>query len=358
MRIRILTILIALASCGTPDETVVNTVKFSAAESKKLILPNETHFKSLKQLTTNGENAEAYFDHSFTKLIFQAKRDGREYDAIYEMDLNGENLQMLSNGVGVTTCSYFMPDGKSFIYASTHGGQRSLERPADVRGYVWQLHADFDIYLAEYPSKKIIKKLTVEDRYDAEATISPNGDKILFTSIRSGDMEIYVMDIDGSNVKRLTNMPGFDGGPFFNWDGTQIVWRGSHPTDSMSLKQQMDLQARDLMTPVALDIYVMDADGRNIKRITDNGAANFGPFFHPDNKRIIFSSNYNSPSGRTFNLWMIDNTGENLKQITHGGVFNGFPMFSKDGKLLVFASNRNNAEGSRDTNVFIAEWQD
>ena len=356
MKLFIFTMCLFLIACSPKNNDQI--VNFSDKESKKLIHKNEKHFKNMKQLTFGGENAEAYFNFNFDKVIFQSKRDGAEFDAIYEMDLNGKNQKKLSSGEGVTTCSYFLPDGKTYVYASTHAGKRELKKPDRSMGYVWPLYQDFDIFLAEYPSNKIVKQLTNTDRYDAEATVSPDGEKILFTSLRDGDMEIYIMNIDGSQQRRLTHMPGFDGGPFFSWDGKLIVWRGSHPESEEELAKQKDLQDKNLMTPVNLDLYVMNADGTNIRRLTNNESANFGPFFHPDNKRIIFSSNYNQKVKFEFDLWMINiETGE-LEQITHTSSFDGFPMFNKDASLLVFGSNRNNAKGSRDTNVFIAEWLD
>jgi Tol biopolymer transport system component len=351
--------ILLLSSCTQKEVTQETAlITFNAAESKKLIREGEKHFKQVKMLTNGGENAEAYFSFDFKKIIFQARRNGAEFDAIYSMTLDGKEQKMISSGEGVTTCSYFMPDGKSFVYASTHDGKQKLVKPDRALGYVWPLYSDFDIFHAEYPSGKIIKKLTNSDRYDAEATVSPLGDKIVFTSLRDGDMEIYSMNLDGSDQKRLTNLPGFDGGPFYSWDGKKILFRGSHPTDKAELQKQKDLQDKNLMTPVDLDLYIMDADGSNLKRLTDNKSANFGPFFHPNNKDIIFSSNYKSKSGHSFELWMTDTTGTKMEQITNEGSFNGFPMFTKDGKHLVFGSNRNNAKGSRDTNVFIAEWID
>lgn len=359
MKLSILALLLSLFACSPKSpEPQGSPINFDAAESKKLIREGEKHFKQVKQLTFGGENAEAYFSFDFKQLIFQARRDGAEFDAIYSMSIDGKDQKMISSGEGVTTCSYFMPDGKTFVYASTHAGQRELIKPDRSMGYVWPLYSDFDIFLAEYPSGKTIKQLTTSDRYDAEATVSPLGDKIVFTSLRDGDMEIYSMNLDGSDQKRLTNLPGFDGGPFFSWDGKKILFRGSHPTDEAELKKQQELQDKDLMTPVDLDLYIMDADGSNLKRLTDNKSANFGPFFHPNNKDIIFSSNYQSKSGHSFDLWMTDTLGQKMERITYDETFNGFPMFTKDGKHLVFGSNRNNAKGSRDTNVFIAEWID
>jgi Tol biopolymer transport system component len=350
--------LIILFTFACSPKVEKKEIAFTAAETAKLIKPNESHFKHIKQLTFGGENAEAYFSFDFKSIMFQARRNGAEFDAIYSMTINGDDQKMISSGEGVTTCSYFMPDGKSYVYASTHAGKRALVKPDRSLGYVWPLYADFDIFHAEYPSGKIIKQLTTTDRYDAEATVSPLGDKIVFTSLRDGDMEIYSMNLDGSDQKRLTNLPGFDGGPFFSWDGKKIIFRGAHPDSEEELAKQTALQDQDLMTPINLDLYIMNADGSELKRLTNNESANFGPFFHPNNKDIIFSSNYKSPSGHSFDLWMTDTTGTKMERITHDESFNGFPMFTKDGKYLVFGSNRHNAEGSRDTNVFIAEWID
>jgi Tol biopolymer transport system component len=222
------------------------------------------------------------------------------------------------------------------------------------RGYVWKLYPEYDIYTAK-PNGSDVKRLTDNPGYDAEATVSQDGKKIVFTSMRNGDVDIYVMDANGKNVKRLTTEPGYDGGPFFSPDGKMIVYRGSHPESEAELKDYRDLIQNHQLRPGRLEIFVMDADGKNKRQLTKNGAANFAPFFHPDGKRIIFASNMENPRGRNFDLYLINVDGTGLERVTHHPEFDSFPMFSSDGKMLVWASNRNQAKRG-DTNIFLADW--
>ncbi|MCA9694774.1 MAG: hypothetical protein R3A51_20435 [Nannocystaceae bacterium] len=324
-------------------------------------LPEERHFKSLRQLTFGGENAEAYLSFDEKQLVFQSTRDGGECDQIYTMPLDpptpAPKATLLSSGKGRTTCAYWLPDGQRLLYASTHAADDGCLPPPDrSRGYVWKLYPEFDIYTAK-PDGSDVQPLVVGPGYDAEATISPRGDAIVFTSTRDGDPEIYTMNLDGSAPKRLTNAVGYDGGPFFSPDGTKIVYRANHPEGDEELAKYKAIQEESLVFPTRLELFVMDADGQNQRQITKNGKANFGPFFHPDGQRVIYSSNVHDERGRDFDLYMIGVDGEGEERITFNETFDGFPMFTRDGKRLVFASNRNNAaEG--DTNVFLAEWTD
>jgi Tol biopolymer transport system component len=317
----------------------------------------EIHFSKLKMLTDGGENAEAYFSFAGDRLIFQSTRDGHGCDRIYTMNLDGSDLQMVSTGTGRTTCAYFYPDDDWIVYASTHeGGPECPPVPDHSRGYVWPLYPSYDLYRAR-PDGSEISKLTDVPGYDAEATISPSGDRIVFTSMRDGDLEIYSMNLDGSDVVRLTHEVGYDGGPFYSPDGSKIVYRARHPTDPDEIADYQALLADGLIRPSKLEIWVMDADGGNQRQITDLGVAAFGPFFHPSGDKIIFSSNHGDPAGREFELFMVDLDGSNLEQITYSGGFDGFPMFAPDGETFVFCSNRSNsAEG--ETNVFVTTWID
>jgi Tol biopolymer transport system component len=317
--------------------------------------PGETRIRNLRMLTFEGENAEAYFSSDGTQLIFQRTNPPEaECDQIFIMDTDGGNRRLVSTGLGRTTCAYFFPEGDRIVYASTHASSPGCPAPPDYsRGYVWALY-DFDIY-AGAPDRSQLEVLFASPRYDAEATISPDGSRIVFTSLADGDLDIYVMNADGSDVTRLTDEPGYDGGPFFSADGTKIVYRADHPTDPEALADYQALLAEDLVRPSALEIWVMDADGSNKVQLTDNGAANFAPFFHPSGDQIIFSSNLHDPDSRNFELYLINVDGTGLEQVTHFDGFDGFPMFTPDGKRLVFGSNRHNrTEG--DTNVFIADW--
>ncbi|HEX4948330.1 MAG TPA: hypothetical protein VFZ34_16770 [Blastocatellia bacterium] len=317
--------------------------------------PREKHFKNIRQLTNEGENAEAYFSPDGKKLIFQrtTKRDG--CDQIFSMNVDGSDMKMLSNGEGKTTCAFFTPDKRSIVYASTFKANPVCPPPPDYsRGYVWALFPGFDIFKADLDGKNA-KPLTTTDRYDAEATIRKDG-TIVFTSLRDGDLDIYTMDKKGKNVKKLTNELGYDGGPFWSADGKQIVYRAFHPADEKEKADYVSLLKENLIRPTKLDIWVMNADGSNKRRVTNINKASFAPYFFPDGKRIIFSSNMDDPRGRNFELYAVNVDGSNLERITYNDQFDGFPMFSPDGKKIVFCSNRNAAKQG-DTNIFIADWQ-
>lgn len=330
---------------------------FLFAQEKDLTFEGEKHLKNVKMLTNGGENAEAYLSFDDTKLIFQSTHGDLLCDQIFTMNTDGTDKKMVSDGNGRTTCSYFLPGDTKIIYASTQLAGKDCPTPPDrSKGYVWELYKSFDIFSANADGSDI-KQLTFSDSYDAEATVSPKGDKIVFTSTRDGDPEIYVMNIDGSNQTRLTFQKGYDGGPFFSQDGKKIVFRASRPKTEEELADYEDLAKNGLFRPTTLEIYTMNADGSDIKQITNFGKASFAPFFFPDGKKIIFSSNVNSETGRNFDLYMINNDGTGFEQITFNESFDGFPMFTKDGKYLVFCSNRfNQKEG--DTNVFFADWFD
>ena len=320
-----------------------------------LLLKDEKHLRNLKQLTFGGENAEAYFSADGKQLIFQSTRDGRGCDQIYTMNVDGSNVKMISNGDGRTTCSYFYPGAKRVLYSSTHLGDKQCPPKPDLsKGYVWAVYPSFDVFTAK-PDGSDIKQLTNTPGYDAETTITLDGKKLVFTSMRDGDLDIYSMDANGKNVRRLTSELGYDGGPFWSYDGKQIVYRAHHPQTDAAKADYISLLKQNQIRPTTLEIWVMNADGSNKRQVTSNGKANFGPYFFPDGKRIIFSSNMADPRGRNFDLYKINTDGTGLERITFNDTFDGFPMFSPDGKKLVFASNRN-AKSGGETNVFIADW--
>jgi Tol biopolymer transport system component len=319
-----------------------------------LRLPTEKHLSNIKQLTFGGENAEAYFSPNGRQLIFQSTRDGQGCDQIYTMNIDGSNVKMISNGEGRTTCSYFLPDSRRVLYSSTYLGNKECPpRPDFSKGYVWAVYPTFDIFTSR-PDGTDIKQLTKTPGYDAETTISRDG-KLVFTSMRDGDLDIYTMDANGKNVRRLTNELGYDGGPFWSYDGKQIVYRANHPKTEKDRADYLSLLKDNLIRPTTLEIWVMNSDGSNKRQVTSNGKANFAPYFFPDGHRIIFASNMADPRGRNFDLYKINVDGTGLEQVTFNETFDGFPMFSPDGKKLVFASNRN-AKTQGDTNVFIADW--
>lgn len=317
----------------------------------------ERHLKNIRQLTFGGENAEAYFAADGRHLIFQSTREPFACDQIFTMSINGEPMRLVSTGKGRCTCGFYSPDNKRIIFASTHLGGDSCPPPPNYsKGYVWALYKTYDIFIAN-PDGSNLKRLTDSYGYDAECVFSPDGKKILFTSDRDGDLELYEMGLEGKNVKRLTNSPGYDGGAFYSLDGKKICFRARVITDSSELKDFQENLKEGLVRPSMLEIFVMNADGAGRTQVTNNGAANFCPYFTPDGKKIIFASNMDDPKGRNFELYLINVDGTGLERITYNPTFDGFPMFSNDGKYLVFCSNRNNKE-TNETNVFIADWAD
>jgi TolB protein len=315
----------------------------------------EVHLSNIKALTDGGENAEAYFSFDGKDLIFQSTRDGGQCDQIYAMKTDGTGLRRISNGEGRTTCSFFYPDKRHVLYASTRlGGTACPAKPDFSRGYVWPVYDTYDIFRAN-PDGSGSTRLTTTPGYDAEATIGRDG-RIVFASVRDGDMEIYSMNGDGGDVRRLTHRPGPDGGPFFSPDGRLVVFRGRALAPGPELNEYMALLRDGLWRPTSLEIFVMNADGSGLRQVTTLGGANFAPYFTPDGARIIFASNHHNPRGRDFELYLVSIDGTGLERVTWNPTFDGFPMFSPDGKHLVFASNRH-AKVAGSTNVFIADWR-
>ncbi len=336
----------------------------STDEDAAVLKPQEKYFRSVRQMTFNGDNAEAYWSNDDSQLVFQATNDdwGVACDQIYVVDADytqreGEIPEMQSTGNGRTTCAYFLPGDQDIIFASTHGGHEDcpVAPPRVIGGkYVWPIYSEYEIYAKNLSSGKIIQ-LTDEPGYDAEATVSPDGEKIVFTSLRNGDLDLYTMNIDGSDVKQITTDLGYDGGGFFSPDSKKIVFRAGRPKDVDEANAYKYLLTQNLIEPTDMELYVCDADGSNLKQITNLGGANWAPYWHPSGEKIIFSSNHHSEGGFPFNIFMINVDGTGLEQVSFGKKFDSFPMFSRDGTKLAFSSNRNNG-GTRSTNVFIAEW--
>jgi Tol biopolymer transport system component len=317
--------------------------------------PGESHLRNIRQLTNGGENAEAYFSHDGRKLIFQSTRDGRTCDQQYVMNVDGSAPHRISNGYGKTTCGYFMDGDRRIFYASSAAFERNCPpRPDASKGYVWRLDP-FDIYTA-WSDGSHRKRLTHFGVYTAEGILSPDGKKIVFTSLKGGDLDIYVMDVDGTHVRQLTKQVGYDGGPWWSPDGKQIVYRAYHPHTDAELASYKDLLAQRLVRPNKMDLWIMNADGSDQRQITHLNAASFGPSWTPDGKRIIFSSNHHTdPKLGNFDLFLINPDGSRLEQVTTAPTFDGFPMFSPDGRKLVWASNRHDAN-PHETNIFVADW--
>ncbi len=325
----------------------------------------EKHFKSLKQLTFEGTNAEAYFSPDGKKLIFQGHSSKQSCDQIYSMNVDGGDRKLISLKGGRNTCSYFLND-KRVLFSSTHAESAECPKERDrSKGYVWEIFKSYDIYTAN-PDGSDVKPLTHSDGYDAESTVC--GGKITFTSAREGhSLAIYSMNVDGTGVEKLTHEVGYNGGPFFSPDCTQIVYRAYHPRKKSEVRKFKKAIAEGYVPPSPLEIFVMNADGSGKKQLTHINAASFAPSFFPNGKRIIYSSNRptsdkpaveNAPPGRIFQLWgLSSDKGDAEEAITADGTFNGFPMFSPDGKYLVFASNRASSN-PHELQIFLAEWQD
>ncbi len=328
----------------------------AASEADSLRDPREVHLRNLRQLTFGGKNAEAYFSFAEDMICYQSSPPGTACDQIFIMDTSGKRRKQISPGKGRTTCAYFLPDGR-LLYATTHLADTACPPPPErTAGYVWPVYARYDIVIADTATGSILQRLTTTEGYDAEATVSPRGDRIVFTSARDGDLELYSCNLDGSDLQRLTFTPGYDGGAFFSFDGTEIVYRAYHPTGA-ELEEYRELLRRQLVRPTRTEIFLMNADGTNIRQVTHTGASNFAPFFHPDGKRIIFSSNMHDPTRRTFSLYIINKDGTGLKRITYGASFDSFPMFTRDGTKLIFCSTRG-ARHPGEFNIFIADWTD
>lgn len=354
-------VLPLLWGCGNEAGREENPGEGAAIVQDSLRYGQEMHLANLRQLTFGGDNAEAYFSFDDRHLVFQASNEawGAECDQIFYMPVNGytgDQPPMLSTGKGRTTCAYFLPGDTSVLYASTHLADEACpETPRMVNGkYVWAIYDSYDIFTTDL-NGHILDRLTDESGYDAEATLSPDGSKIVFTSTRSGDLELWTMNLDGSDLQQVTDELGYDGGAFFSPDGTKLVFRASRPQTPEAQKTYKDLLAQGLVQPTAMEIFVCNVDGSDMRQITDLGGANWAPFFHPSGDRILFASNHHTEKRRTFNIFSINLDGSGLQQITFDDTFDAFPMFSHDGKKLVFSSNRNNG-GTRETNVFIADW--
>jgi len=310
---------------------------------------------NIQQLTSGGQNAEAYWSPDGQRLVFQSTRDGHGCDQIYVMNADGSGLRRVSNGEGATTCGYFLPDGEHIVYGSTHEGSAECPvRPDRSKGYVWAVYGDYQIYLTD-ANGATPSRLTDAAGYDAEATVNWKTEKIIYTSMASGDLDLWTMDLDGGNKQQLTKSLGYDGGAFLSPDGTKIVWRAHHPSAGEQTATYKDLLSQNLTAPMKMEIFVSNADGSDAKPITDFGCASFAPQFTPDGERIIFSSNKNECDSRNFELFMMDLDGGGIEPVTSFGGFTSFAEFSPDGKRLVFTSDWK-ARSPYEFNIFVADW--
>ena len=356
--------IIFLVNSSFANDPVLK-IKNESNPSDTIHFPEEKHFANVRQLTFGGDNAEAYFSFDGEYLIFQKTniKEGIQCDQIWmgKIPHTAEEKfepKLVSTGTGRTTCAFFYPDGQHILYGSTHLGSTECPPVPDRKKYgnkyIWPIYESFDIFKADL-NGKIVKQLTKTNGYDAEATISPKGDKILFTSMRDGDLDLYTMDLNGKNVKRITNILGYDGGGWFSPDGTKIIWRASRPATAEEIKEYKDLLKENLVAPTHMEVWIANADGSDAHQITFLEQANWAPNFTPDGKHVIFCSNHEYKRGFPFNMYLTDIDGKGKEKISRDKGFDAFPMFSPDGKKFVFCSNRNNG-GTRDTNIFIADW--
>ncbi len=357
-------ILTISCTSKTPEPAVPIAKEEKKDTSEVIHYPNEKHFKNVKQLTFGGNNAEAYWSSDGQHLVFQSDnpRWGVQCDQIFYFnpfkdDLSKTPPTRISKRDGRTTCAYFLPGDTLIIYASTHAdtiGCPPVPERKPGGKYVWPVYKSYDIYAADLKGNLRMQFTNIEG-YDAEATVSPKGNLIVYTALRQGDLNLWTMDIKGAKKKQVTFLPGYDGGAFFSPDGNSLVFRASRPATSEARAEYYKLLQQGLVEPVAMEIFTCNTDGTNLRQITKLGKANWAPFYHPSGKKIIFSSNHAGSRGFQFNLFMIQTDGTGLEQISYDPVFDSFPMFSPDGKYLVWASNRNNG-GTHDTNLFMAEW--
>ena len=351
----LLMIALFFLGCKSDSETEEPT------EETSLLYENEVHIANIKQLTFGGDNAEAYWSFDNTKLVFQANNPDWDIacDQIFVTDINSTwdvaIPPMVSTGKGRTTCSYFMPGDSTVLYASTHlGGDDCPVEPDRSQGYVWPIYNSYDVFVADLQGN-IVKRLTHSPFYDAEATVSPQGDKIVFTSNRTGDLELFTMNIDGSDIRQVTFDLGYDGGAFFSPDGSKLIFRASRPKTEEEIAKYKGLLEQGLVEPSDMELFICNVDGSELRQLTNLGRANWAPFFHPSGEKVIFCSNHHADGPFPFNLFMINIDGTGLKQITFDDTFDSFPMFSPDGKKLSFSSNRFNG-GTRATNLFVTDW--
>jgi Tol biopolymer transport system component len=317
--------------------------------------PESKYLRNIRQLTHGGQNAEAYWAPDGKRLVFQSTREPYQCDQIFIMNDDGSDQRLVSTGKGRTTCAYFLKDNRHIVYGSTHERDEKCPPPPDrSKGYVWAVFPGYDIYLAT-DRGEIRKKLTTAEGYDAEATVNWKTNKIVYTSMSTGDLELWEMKTDGSGKKQITKSEGYDGGAFYSRDGKRLVWRATDRNNLTAMERYRQLIKENLTEPMKMEIWTANADGSRAKQITNFGCASFAPTFTPHGSKIVFSSNRHNCDGRRFELFMMNPDGSAVEQITSFGGFVSFPEFSPDGKRLVFSSDLN-ARSRYEFNIFLAEW--
>jgi len=331
--------------------------------------PAENHEKDflsrIRRLTVEGRRAgEGYWGPDGKKLVFQSEREtGNPFYQIYLMDLTTGDTTRVSTGVGKTTCSFINPETGDILFASTHHDPTSKQQQEDElkfrasdqeRRYSWDYDPEMELYVKSAKTGTL-KRITNKRGYDAEGSYSPDGQWIVFTSTRqayertltpqeqkqletdpSFFAEIYIMraDADGSGPKRLTNVNGYDGGPFFSPDGKRIIWRRFDEAGLLA------------------DIYTMNLDGTDVRRLTDFGAMSWAPYIHPSGQYVIFASN--KLGFENFELFMVDIDGRKEPvRVTYSDGFDGLPVPSPDGTQLAWTTSRG---GGREGQIFLAQW--
>jgi len=307
-----------------------------------------TYLSNIKQITNTSmgftKAGEAYFSPDGNSIIFQATPNGKDDYQIYTLALGSHKPKMVSTGKGACTCAYYRPDGKKIIFASSHLDP-NLDKPQPAKekkkDYKWDFNPQMDIFEAN-PDGSDLKRLTQSPGYDAEGSYSHDGRLIVFTSERDGDLEIYVMDAYGTNTRRLTTSKGYDGGPFFSPDDKAIIYRGDHRDDG-----KMNLQ-----------LHIVGLDGQNDRAITDNQLFNWCPYWYPSGHSFIFTQAdhgaYANGGKPNYDLYMMKIDGSDLTRITFDPEFDGLPVFNSDGSKLMWTSKRG---GLPEAQVFIADFK-
>ncbi len=365
MRVLICVYLIVLFAACTQND---RKHEGQSSRSEKLQRPSlsdstEPHIANVRQLTFGSTTTFPRFSYNHRNVVFQRGFGGWgvRCDQVFMMNIEEAqkdtgNATLVSTGTGRAIGGYFMQDGGHILFSSSHLATDECPTfPDSYSGHqLWPIYDGFDIFVSDLDGD-ISEQLTSEPGYDAEATTSPKGDKIVFTSNRSGDLELYTMLIDGSKVKQITDAFGYDGSACFSPDGSKLVFLSSRPKTDLEIKRYSEYLQQGIIDPTHVEIFVSNSDGTDLRQVTELGGTILAPTYHPDGNKIIFSSNHGSETGKEFQLYTINEDGSGLEQITHASVFNAYPMFSFNGKKLLFSSSRNGTD-SFGTNIFIADW--
>jgi Tol biopolymer transport system component len=341
-------IILLLNSCGVIDEPKQRNVR------KAQLYYGEDHLTKVTQLTFTGENTQASFSPDNKNIIFQSTRNRLRCDAIFRMHSDGSDISQISSGKGIASSAVISPDNNSIIYSSTQKvDYQCPSKPEYSKAYSWLLYSSYDLFKDELTGgsdERIIKSSS----YDGGAVYSPKGDKIIFSSGRTGDLELYIANSDGNNVKQLTNIDGYDGDAVFSRDGKYIVWRASRPkgNDLHDYRYQL---SQGIIKEGKFEIFMMKLAGGKPIQLTNNGATNFSPSFDPNSNNIIFSSNMSQKDGRNYDIYTLNLKTRKLERITYYSGFDGYPVFSSDGKKLLFTSSRN-FRYKAEKNIFIVNW--